>query len=130
VPCRERADGEIEVLLVTGKGSRRWIIPKGWPVPGKSLADSAAQEAFEEAGVKGVVDPQPLGDFRHEKNVGPADIEIRIVVHAMRVEQELSDYPEARSRERQWFSVAEAVEMVDSVVLGTLIAKSAEQARS
>jgi 8-oxo-dGTP pyrophosphatase MutT (NUDIX family) len=99
-------------------------------VPGKSLADSAAQEAFEEAGVKGVVDPQPLGDFRHEKNVGPADIEIRIVVHAMRVEQELSDYPEARSRERQWFSVAEAVEMVDSVVLGTLIAKSAEQARS
>jgi 8-oxo-dGTP pyrophosphatase MutT (NUDIX family) len=130
VPCRTRPDGQIEVLLVTGKGSRRWIIPKGWPMPGMTLAEAAAQEAFEEAGVRGPVDPQPLGDFRHEKNVGPADIEVRIVVHAMSVEQELVDYPEARSRERRWFSIAEAVEAVGSAKLGRLIAQSAERARS
>jgi 8-oxo-dGTP pyrophosphatase MutT (NUDIX family) len=130
VPCRTRPDGQIEVLLVTGKGSRRWIIPKGWPMPGMTLAEAAAQEAFEEAGVRGPVDPQPLGDFRHEKNVGPADIEVRIVVHAMSVEQELVDYPEARSRERRWFSIAEAVEAVGSAKLGRLIARSAERARS
>jgi 8-oxo-dGTP pyrophosphatase MutT (NUDIX family) len=130
VPCRTRPDGQIEVLLVTGRGSRRWIIPKGWPMPGMTLAEAAAQEAFEEAGVRGPVDPQPLGDFRHEKNVGPADIEVRIVVHAMSVEQELVDYPEARSRERRWFSIAEAVEAVGSAKLGRLIAQSAERARS
>ena len=130
MPCRTRPDGQIEVLLVTGKGSRRWIIPKGWPMPGMTLAEAAAQEAFEEAGVRGPVDPQPLGDFRHEKNVGPADIEVRIVVHAMSVEQELVDYPEARSRERRWFSIAEAVEAVGSAKLGRLIARSAERARS
>ena len=130
MPCRTRPDGQIEVLLVTGKGSRRWIIPKGWPMPGMTLAEAAAQEAFEEAGVRGRVDPQPLGDFRHEKNVGPADIEMRIVVHAMSVEQELVDYPEARSRERRWFSIAEAVEAVGSAKLGRLIAQSAERARS
>ncbi len=130
MPCRTRPDGQIEVLLVTGKGSRRWIIPKGWPMPGMTLAEAAAQEAFEEAGVRGPVDPQPLGDFRHEKNVGPADIEVRIVVHAMSVEQELVDYPEARSRERRWFSIAEAVEAVGSAKLGRLIAQSAERARS
>jgi 8-oxo-dGTP pyrophosphatase MutT (NUDIX family) len=130
VPCRTRPDGQIEVLLVTGKGSRRWIIPKGWPMPGMTLAEAAAQEAFEEAGVRGPVDPQPLGDFRHEKNVGPADIEVRIVVHAMSVEQELVDYPEARSRERRWFSIAEAVEAVGSAKLGRLIAQSAERVRN
>ena len=130
MPCRTRPDGQIEVLLVTGKGSRRWIIPKGWPMPGMTLAEAAAQEAFEEAGVRGPVDPQPLGDFRHEKNVGPADIEVRIVVHAMSVEQELVDYPEARSRERRWFSIAEAVEAVGSAKLGRLIAQSAVRARS
>jgi 8-oxo-dGTP pyrophosphatase MutT (NUDIX family) len=118
------------VLLVTGKGSRRWIIPKGWPMPGMTLAESAAQEAFEEAGVRGSVDPQPLGDFRHQKNVGPADIEVRIVVHAMAVEQELTDYPEARSRERRWFGIDEAVERVDSEKLGRLIAQWAERVRS
>jgi 8-oxo-dGTP pyrophosphatase MutT (NUDIX family) len=130
VPCRTGTDGQVEVLLVTGKGSRRWIIPKGWPMPGMTLAEAAAQEAFEEAGVRGSVEPQPLGNFRHQKNIGPADIEVRIVVHAMRVEQELADYPEARSRERRWFSVAEAVEAVGSAKLGRLIGQFAERLRT
>src|SRR5689334_8244130 len=56
-----------EVMLVTGRRSKRWMIPKGWPVDGKSLADSAAQEAFEEAGIKGDIDPSPIGKFRHVK---------------------------------------------------------------
>ena len=130
LPYRLMGRSRTEVMLVTSRDTRRWIIPKGWPMPGMTLAEAAAQEAFEEAGVRGPVDPQPLGDFRHEKNVGPADIEVRIVVHAMSVEQELVDYPEARSRERRWFSIAEAVEAVGSAKLGRLIAQSAERARS
>jgi 8-oxo-dGTP pyrophosphatase MutT (NUDIX family) len=42
---------EIEVMLVTSRGSRRWIIPKGWPKRGILPHDTAAKEAFEEAGV-------------------------------------------------------------------------------
>jgi 8-oxo-dGTP pyrophosphatase MutT (NUDIX family) len=52
VPFRVR-DGTIEVLLITSLTSGRWIIPKGIIEPPLSSAASAAQEAFEEAGVRG-----------------------------------------------------------------------------
>ena len=38
-------------------------------MPGKSLWEAAAQETFEEAGVRGTVDPKPVGTFRHAKQV-------------------------------------------------------------
>ena len=65
LPWRLAPKNGIEVLLVTGRRSGRWSIPKGWPMPGKSLAEAAEQEAFEEAGVKGTIDPNPIGTFRH-----------------------------------------------------------------
>ncbi|HLL59899.1 MAG TPA: NUDIX domain-containing protein, partial [Allosphingosinicella sp.] len=51
LPYRRGADGSVEVLLVTTRGTGRWMVPKGWPMRGKSHAEAAAQEAFEEAGV-------------------------------------------------------------------------------
>ena len=63
----------IEILLVTGRRSGQWTIPKGWPMPGKTLAEAAAQEAFEEAGVEGTVDPVPIGSFRHVKQQPPLE---------------------------------------------------------
>src|SRR5262245_16449254 len=77
-----------EVLLVTGRRSGRWMIPKGWPMPGKSLADSAAQEAFEEAGIKGQVEPEPMGVVRYVKQhllFGRMDVDIH--VHLLKVER-------------------------------------------
>ena len=53
LPWRRRADAGIEVLLITSRETRRWVIPKGWPIKGKSSAKSAAREAFEEADQKG-----------------------------------------------------------------------------
>lgn len=129
LPYRLGRKKQVEILLVTGRRSRRWIIPKGWPMPGKSLAQSAAQEAFEEAGIKGKVDPEPLGSFRHVKTgLALGDIEVSIVVHSMFVERELSKYPEARDRKRKWFSAQEAADRVDSDELRQLIMRSAERA--
>ena len=51
LPWRKRADGNVEVLLITSRESRRWVIPKGWPIKTLKPGPSAAQEAFEEAGV-------------------------------------------------------------------------------
>ncbi len=116
-----------EVMLVTGRQSKRWMIPKGWPMDGKSLADSAAQEAFEEAGIKGKVDPKPLGRFRHIKqHLLLGDMEVEIQVHPMAVQRQLDDWPERGERSRKWFELTEAAERVDSEELRTLILEFAD----
>ena len=51
LPYRFGQDTAVEILLVTTRGRRRWIVPKGWPIKGLRPAKSAAREAFEEAGV-------------------------------------------------------------------------------
>ena len=130
LPWRVGRKKRIEVLLVTGRRSHRWTIPKGWPMAGKSLAEAAAQEAFEEAGVKGAIDPRPLGSFVHTKqNLPTGDLDVSILVHPMWVEHELSKWPELGQRKRKWFSLKEAASRVDSPELGALIMQSAERAK-
>lgn len=111
-----------EVLLVTGRRSGNWMIPKGWPIRGKSLAKAAALEAFEEAGVKGTVDSKPLGSFRHTKqHLSLGLLDVSIVVHPLAVENELPKWPEDDQRERKWFSIKKAAEAVASSDLKRII---------
>ena len=63
LPYRFSKDAALEILLVTTRGTRRWIVPKGWPIRGLRPAKSAAREAFEEAGVTGRIGPKPIGLF-------------------------------------------------------------------
>jgi 8-oxo-dGTP pyrophosphatase MutT (NUDIX family) len=124
---RSKKSPKAEVLLVTGRRSGRWMIPKGWPVAGKSVADSAAQEAFEEAGIRGKVDPRPIGTFRHVKqHLLIGEVEVDIQVHPMAVKRELGDWPERGERTRKWFKVEDAAEQVDSDELKGLIVKFGE----
>jgi len=119
---RRKRSKKAEVLLVTGRRSGRWMIPKGWPMAGKSLSDSAAQEAFEEAGIKGKIQREPIGTFRHTKqHILFRDIEVDIHVHVLAVEKELGDWPERGERTRKWFKIEEAAERVDSSELRALI---------
>lgn len=128
LPWRLSGSKDIEVLLVTSRGSGRWMIPKGWPMPGKSLAEAAAQEAFEEAGVKGTVDPKPLGTFRHVKqSLLTGDLEVNIVVHPMWVDCQLRKWPELGQRKRKWFSRKEAADRVESAELSELIRHSVKR---
>jgi ADP-ribose pyrophosphatase YjhB (NUDIX family) len=55
------------MLLVTTRQTKRWIIPKGWPIKGLRPAKSAAREAFEEAGVRGKVSAKSVGLFTYDK---------------------------------------------------------------
>jgi 8-oxo-dGTP pyrophosphatase MutT (NUDIX family) len=110
------------VLLVTGRRSGRWMIPKGWPIRGKSLATAAAQEAFEEAGVEGRVDSKPLGTFRHTKQNLPIGVlDVSIVVHPLAVDREHANWPEHGQRERKWFSIKQAAQSVESDELKRII---------
>src|SRR5437773_2370121 len=57
-----------EVLLVTSRRTRRWIVPKGWPVESLEPSACAAVEALEEAGVSGQVEQKPIGHYRYLKH--------------------------------------------------------------
>jgi len=129
LPWRLAGD-KIEILLVTGRKSGRWTIPKGWPMSGKSLAEAAAQEAFEEAGVRGTVDPNPIGTFRHVKQLfALGDVEVDIVVHRMWVDREFDTWPELGQRKRKWFKAKDAAKRVDSSDLGAMILNAVRVAR-
>lgn len=122
LPWRLSRGNEVEILLVTGRRSGRWLIPKGWPMIGKTLAAAAAQEAFEEAGVEGTIDPEPLGAFHHDKqHVVLGGMAVKIVVHGLAVQRELATWPESGQRERQWFTARKAVEQIRSSELAALI---------
>lgn len=122
LPWRLGPGNRAQVLLVTGRNSGRWMIPKGWPMRGKTLAKAAAQEAFEEGGVKGTISTKPLGAFRHVKqHLIFRPLEVSILVHALAVKRELAKWPEDDERERRWFALEEAAESVDSQELRQLI---------
>lgn len=129
LPWRLSDNKGIEVLLVTSRRSGRWTIPKGWPMAGKTLAEAAAQEAFEEAGVKGTVDPRPIGTVRHVKQkLVSGDLEVTIVVHPMWVDREFPKWPEIGQRKRKWFRPKDAAKRVDSPELSELIRQSTKRA--
>jgi 8-oxo-dGTP pyrophosphatase MutT (NUDIX family) len=120
LPWRQAPD--FEVLLITSRETRRWVIPKGWPMPGHSAAESAAQEAYEEAGVRGEMSAQAIGNYGYRKRRRDgARKRFRVDVFTMEVTEVLDQWPEAHERARQWLSPAEAAIRVDEPELAILI---------
>ena len=121
--CYRETDAGKGVLLITSRDTGRWIIPKGWPMKGKTAAEAAVQEAWEEAGVRDAeVEAAPIGAFeyvkRRRKN---GDVMVRADVYPVRVTALQPAYPEVSERARAWFSQAEAAALVDEAELKTLI---------
>ena len=97
------------VLLVTSRETGRLVLPKGWTEKGMKDSDAAAQEAFEEAGVKGSVSGKPIGAYNYTKIIGPGFALICTVdVYPLEVKKRLKDWPEKSQRERLWLAPAEA----------------------
>lgn len=107
LPYRRR-DGSLEVLLITSRSGRRWVLPKGIVEPGMTAPASAAKEAREEAGIGGAVSERSLGSYRQDKWGGTC----RIEVFPMRVTSESEDWPEATIRRREWLPLSAAIERV------------------
>lgn len=108
-------------MLVTTRESRRWVIPKGNP-SGDASHLSAAKEAEEEAGVRGVICPHPLGSYRYRKTRrNGASIMLDVDVFPLAVTEELSKWKEQHEREHRWFSLGEAAEAVEEEDLRDLI---------
>jgi 8-oxo-dGTP pyrophosphatase MutT (NUDIX family) len=117
VIAHRRAGGKTEVLLIPSRKRKRWVIPKGIIEPFMSAAESAAKEAWEEAGVRGEVDEASLGTYEYTKWGGVCTVE----VYPMAVTEELDEWPECEVRERNWVSCGKAAELVDEPELKTLL---------
>lgn len=138
LPCRiqvaalpwRRTERGVEIMLVTSRGSGRWVLPKGWPERGEELFNAAAREAMEEAGLDGVVSRQEAGTFFYEKHL-PSGAEWRCEVHVypLEVDAVADKWPERKMRKRQWFSVEEASRLVTEPDLAELIARFAQNPR-
>jgi 8-oxo-dGTP pyrophosphatase MutT (NUDIX family) len=120
--CWQHAEKGIEALLITSRDTRRWIIPKGWPMPGLSPEAAAAEEAWEEAGVEGVLNPLCLGRYGYMKTLSvEATVPCAVGVFGLQVTRLAETFPEAKERHRQWFPLAEAAALVKERDLAQII---------
>lgn len=109
-------------MLVTSRETRRWVLPKGNLIPGLSPHAAAAHEAEEEAGVRGLACPTPLGAYRYRKTKkSGASLMVDVDVFPISVTDELDEWEEQTIRERRWFPLGEAAAAVDEPDLGALL---------
>ncbi len=110
------------VLLITSRQTGRWVVPKGNLMVGKAPHEAAAIEAEEEAGVRGMVSPLPLGSFHYRKLLaGGGSVIAEVELFPLAVTHEMKKWIEMDQRERRWFAIGEAATVVDEVELGELI---------
>ena len=121
IPVRRDETGALQVLLVTSRETRRWVIPKGWPFD--DLADhlAAGEEAWEEAGVRGKLKKKAIGVFHYDKRRRNDVIPIEVAVYRLEVDQVFDTWPESHQRERAWFTIADAAEAIGELELQALI---------
>ena len=113
-----------EVLLISSRDTGRWVIPKGCPIKGLSPAETAAREAYEEAGLGGQISKKPIGAFEYGKRLDNGAVQAtKVEVFALEQMVQHKDWPEQGQRKLQWFSIPEAAEAVQEPELKDIIRK-------
>jgi 8-oxo-dGTP pyrophosphatase MutT (NUDIX family) len=123
LPYRADKAGAIQILLVTTRRNGRWIIPKGWPIKGLTPKETAAREAYEEAGARGDMKRRSVGTYSYDKLLDDKGITVpcEVKVFPLRVRRLEKVWPEQRQRIVKWFELIEAVEAVTEPGLKALI---------
>ena len=127
LPYRFTPMAALEILIVTTRQSRRWIVPKGWPIKRLTPSKSAAREAFEEAGVRGKIGAKPFGNFRYKKaaDANGADVDCEVQVYPLLVRRQSATWPEAGQRVVQWVDPEKAISLIREPELKSIVAKFA-----
>lgn len=111
-----------EVLLITSRKKKHWVIPKGIVETELSPQESALKEAFEEAGVSGVVAERMLGEYSYQKWKGTCIVS----VFPLEVTKIFDVWPECAFRERRWMSLEDAVKTIKEPELQEIIERLAK----
>lgn len=115
-------DGRLAFLIVTSRRSGRWIFPKGAIEPDLTPWDSAALEAFEEAGVLGEVEQTPIGSYRAGAGAGGSKI-IDVDLYPLLVTEQLDTWKEKTQRLRHWVTIGEARRLLAHRGVANLVAQ-------
>lgn len=115
IPVRKH-NGRLEVLLISSRKRKHWVIPKGVKEPELSGPDSAAKEALEEAGIEGDVEPDALGTYRYDKWGGTCTVDVYLMFVT-----EVHDAWEEQYRDREWVDVGTAVERLQEPDLKKIV---------
>jgi 8-oxo-dGTP pyrophosphatase MutT (NUDIX family) len=113
-----------KICLVTSRSGKRWIVPKGVIDPGKTAEETALQESWEEAGLVGILRPQPVGSYTYEKWGATC----WVTVFIMHVTKVAVHWPEEESRQREWVAIAEALERIGDPALAEIVRTASEAA--
>jgi 8-oxo-dGTP pyrophosphatase MutT (NUDIX family) len=129
LPYRFTQAAALEILLLTTRRTKRWIIPKGWPIKGLRPAKSAAREAFEEAGVLGKVSAKSVGLFTYDKLLDEDGVlaPCEVKVFPLFVSRQSEAWPESEQRIVQWVEPTKAASLVKEPGLKTLITAFAKR---
>ncbi len=123
IPYRIR-DGRLEILLVRSSGDKHWVVPKGIVDPGHSAQESALKEAWEEAGIEGEVDNEPLGSYRYPK--WGASCSVAVYPMAVNREIPVAEWEEPE-RGRHWASAETASKLLKQKKLRPLVETLAQR---
>jgi len=116
IPFRRDTSG-LKILLITSLHRKRWIIPKGIIEDDLSPQESAEKEAFEEAGIKGRMYENEIGEYQYRKWGGICTVKVFL----FEVSELLETWPESVARHRKWVSVEDAGKLVKEKPLKQLI---------
>jgi len=120
LPYRKNAEGEIEVLLVSSRGKRRVIIPKGWQ-ESKKPWKAAEKEAREEGGVIGKIRHRPIGYFEYWKSLKDHFALVKVDVYPLKFERSLKSWRERQQRVVGWLTTSDAAVLVDEPRLVSIL---------
>src|SRR5262249_44848594 len=108
-----RFTDKLEILLITSRESRRWIIPKGWPIEGMSPGASPAREAFGEGGLIGQISFDLIGSYHYFKRLKTGvTVPCKVDVYPLEVMRQRRDWPEKHQRTLRWCTPTEAATAV------------------
>lgn len=122
LPLRVSRRGKVRVMLVTSRETKRWVMPKGWPMDGKKPWRAAEIEAMEEAGLIGKMSRDAIGTYDYKKKMASGkNVRCRVRLYPMHVKRLKKHWPERGERRRKWFSPKRASKLVKEPELSNIL---------
>lgn len=123
LPYRWNLEGDLQILLITSRTRRRWIVPKGWPMKGREPWETVEIEARQEAGVAGVISKRSVGSFHYDKILDEDDrvLLCEVTIFPLLVKRSHKTWREKEQRETRWLSGAQAAALAADAGLRNII---------
>lgn len=122
VPLQISKARKLRILMVTSRGTGRWVMPKGWVMDGRKPWKAAEIEALEEAGAEGYIGSVMLGTYHYEKWISDTEsLPCRVRLYPMIVRHLKKSWKERGDRTRRWFSPKGAAKDVHEPELKELL---------